>query len=259
MSSARFLRVLAPLVLLLLAAPAMAETAQEILRATDKVRNPGQPFRLINKLVEYHDGKPGASVTLRVYAKIDPATGQYRNLVRYLEPSRDVGKSLLMSGSIMWFYDPASSASVRISPQQRLLGQASNGDVLAVNLSGDYHAELVAEETIDDADRQQRQCWHLDLTAGTAAAVYGRIEYWVEKGTYYPVKGRFFSDSGRLFKVVYYRKYQHLLGGVRPTEAVILDELDNSTVTMMRFGGYESIDIPEAWFQRDYLSRLPPE
>ena len=78
-------------------------------------------------------------------------TGQFRNLVRYIEPPRDAGKMVLLDGTMLWFYDPASKASVRISPQQRLIGQAAIGDVLTVNLALDYTGKLVGAESIQDA------------------------------------------------------------------------------------------------------------
>ncbi|MEZ5920167.1 MAG: outer membrane lipoprotein-sorting protein [Parvularculaceae bacterium] len=239
--------------------PAAAETAQSILQQTDKVRNPGAPFTVLDTLVEYKSGKPTAKTVLRVYAKLDQEIGQYKNLVRYVEPADDAGKSLLMSGNIMWFYDPNSAATIRISPQQRLLGQASNGDVLSVNLSGDYIAALSGEEAVESAEHKSLDCWRLDLSAAKPSAVYGRIEYWVEKGTYHPVKARFYADSGRLLKVAFYAGYQSALGGERPTEVFIVDELDKSLVTTMSFTGYASVDIPDAWYQRSFLPHLPNE
>ena len=104
----------------------------EIVAAADKVRNPGQPFRSTDTLTEYVAGKARDQDQLVVYAKEDPATRQYRNLVRYVEPPRDAGKMVLLDGHNLWFYDPASKASVRISPQQRLIGQAAIGDILTV-------------------------------------------------------------------------------------------------------------------------------
>ena len=47
-------------------------------------------------------------------------------------------------------------------------------------------------------------------------AVYRRVEYWVEKGTYYPIKGKFYSDSGRVLKIIYFRDFSQSLGAVRP-------------------------------------------
>ena len=167
----------------------MAQTAQDIVAEADEVRNPGQPFRTTDTLTEYVSGKPKDQDQLVVYAKEDPATHQFRNLVRYVEPPRDAGKMALLDDRNLWFYDPASKASVRISPQQRLIGQAAIGDVLTVNFVVDYAGGLLGDETIADAERQQRLCWHLDLKAATDTAIYNRVEYWVEHGNFHPDQG----------------------------------------------------------------------
>jgi len=240
-------------------APACAQTAQEIIAASDKVRNPGEPFRSTNTLTEFIAGKPRDQNVLVVFSKEDPATHQFRNLVRYMAPARDQGKMVLLDGRVLWFYDPNSKASVRISPQQRLIGQAAIGDVLTVNLAVDYAGTLLGDETIQDAARKDRQCWHLDMKAANDQAVYNRVEYWVEHGTSYPVKAKFYSDSGRLLKILYYRGFEEQLGRIRPTEAVIIDAVDTSLVTTFKFGDFHAQNIPDAWFQRDYLPRLQPE
>jgi outer membrane lipoprotein-sorting protein len=253
------LRAAAFAVLALVSTGVGAQTAQEIVVASDKVRNPEQPFSLTNTLVEYRSGKAQNRMVLGIYAKEDKANAQFRNLVRFVDPPRDVGKLMLKNGNILWFYDPASKASVRMSPQQRLLGQASNGDVLTVNLAKDYAATLAGEEQIQDADRKPRETWKLDLSAVDDSVTYFRIELWIEKGTYQGIKGRFFSDSGRLLKTAYYRKLEEHLGGLRPTEAIIIDGVDTSLVTRMNFTDYKARDIPESWFQRDFLPRFQPE
>ena len=191
-----------------------------------------------------------------VFSKVDPATRQFRNLVHYAEPARDAGKRVLLDGHSLWFYDPDSKVSVRISAQQRLIGQAAIGDILTVNLAADYAPAVLATETIDDATHQPRQCWHLELKASDDQATYNRIEYWVEQGTFYPIKGKFYSDSGRLLKILYFRNFATRLGAVRPTEAIIIDAVDSSLATTVTLGEYTAQEIPEAWFQRDFLPRL---
>ena len=46
---------------------------------------------------------------------------------------------------------------------------------------------------------------------------------------------------------------------MRPSEAIIIDAVDSSLVTTISFGDLRFQDIPEAWFQRDYLPRLRGE
>jgi len=248
---------LVPLVLwLLLSGAALAQTAQEIVTSTDRVRNPAQPFRSVLTLTEYVAGKERDRDMLAVFSKEDPATRQFRNLVQYVEPARDAGKRVLLDGHSLWFYDPDSKVSVRISAQQRLIGQAAIGDILTVNLATDYTASLVGTESIDDAARKPRQCWHLDMKAANDLATYSHVEYWVEQGSFYPIKGKFYSDSGRLLKILYFRNFADRLGAIRPTEAVIIDAVDTSLATTATFGESAYQDIPEAWFRRDYLPRL---
>lgn len=238
---------------------AAADPAKDIVDAADRARNPQKPFRMTLSLVDFERGKARDHVTLAIHAKLDPATGQYKNLVRYVDPPRDAGKLVLLDASKMWFYDPASKASVRISPQQRLTGQASTGDVLTVNLAHDYTAKLVGEESIKDADRQDRRVSHLDLAAATSDAMYRRVELWVERDTARTVKAKFYSDSGRLLKIAYYRKFADVLGATRPTETVIIDAVDANLVTTVSSGEYGERDIPDAWFQRDYLPHVEAE
>jgi hypothetical protein len=228
----------------------------EIVAATDAIRNPGEPFRVSLSLVEFENGSARDTVQLAVHSKMDPATRQYRNLVRYEAPPRDKGKLVLLSAANMWFYDPASKASIRISPQQRLIGQASDGDVLTVNLAHDYSAKLVGEESILDADRKPRSVWHLDLVASTDEAAYARLEYFVEKDTNRPVKAKFYSDSGRVLKLAYYRRFDEALGASRPTETIIIDAVDKHLVTVISYSDYRAEKVQDAWFEREYLPRF---
>lgn len=252
-----------PLVVLVIAtaalpAPAEAATpsAKEIVAHADAVRNPGEPFRVSLALVEFENGRSRDTVHLAVHAKVDAASHQYRNVVRYEAPPRDAGKLVLLTGGNMWFYDPASKASIRISPQQRLVGQASDGDVLTVNLAHDYAPTLVGEETVLDADRKSRTVWHLDLVASTPEAAYARLEYFVEKDTYRPVKAKLYSDSGRVLKVAYYRRFDQALGAMRPTETIIIDAVDTHLVTVISYSDYRAEKVEDAWFQREYLPRF---
>ena len=235
---------------------AHAQTAQEIVVATDKVRNPDKPFRSTLRLTEYVGGQERDHDSLVLYSKEDGATRRFRNLVQYVEPARDAGKRVLLDGHSLWFYDPNSKVSVRISAQQRLIGQAAIGDILTVNLAADYTPSIVGTETIDDATRQSRKCWHLELKANNDLATYNRVEYWVEQGSFYPIKGKFYADSGRLLKIAYFRKFAQQLDAVRPTEAIIIDAVDSSLATTATLGEYAYQEIPEAWFQRDYLPHL---
>ncbi len=242
-------------------APAAAQpSAQELLVSSDAVRNPGRPFSVRVTLLEFEAGKQVDASTLTSYSRALESGGQIATLVAFVEPARDAGKLLLRSGNDLWFFDPGTKASIRISPQQRLMGQAANGDVLTVNLAKDYDAELVGDEETTDGERKKRRAHKLQLTArAAAAATYASIEWWIDAENGRPIKGRFFAESGRLLKTAFFRRYQTQLGRERPTETVIIDGLNPQSVTLIRFSDFAAPNIPVTWFNRDYLPRFVPE
>lgn len=235
-----------------------AADPQAILAGSDAVRNPSRPFSTTVTLLEFRQGKQTDTSVLNVLSKADEGSGQYRTLIRMVAPERDANKLMLKNGNDLWFYDPASQSSIRLSPQQRLLGQVSNGDVVTVNMAKDYKAELLAEEDTADGEKVVRRAHKLKLSAATSDAPYHAVEMWVEVGTSRPIKARFFAESGHLLKTAYYRKFQPQLGRERPTEVVIIDGLDPAWVTVMRYQDFAWREVPEAWLQRDYLPRFKP-
>lgn len=238
---------------------AAAPNAQALLAASDAIRNPSQPFKVTVTLTEFEKGQQVDTSTLVSYARTIDASGQYASLVRFVQPARDTGKLMLKAGNDLWFYDPGTKASVRISPQQRLLGQASNGDVVTVNFARDYKATFGGEETITDGERKSRRSVKLSLAATNDEATYAAIELWIDAETSAPLKARFFAESQRLLKTAYYRRFESQLGAQRPTETVIIDGLSPQSVTIVRFSEYAARNLPPSWFQRDFLPRFQGE
>ena len=248
------------LICCLVPAPAVAAPdAQALLTASDAIRNPGQPFRVTVTLTEFEKGVQVETSTLTSYSRTLDSGGQFSSLLRFDQPARDAGKLMLKNGNDMWFFDPATKASVRLSPQQRLLGQASNGDVVTVNFAKDYQATLAAEETVQDGERKTRKAYKLALAAATPDATYATIDLWVDADSYAPLKARFNAESGRLLKTAYYRRFQQQLGAERPTETVIIDGVNTGSVTLVRLSAFAARNIPATWFTRDYMARFQPE
>ena len=252
-----------PLVLVLLVLGAglarAAPSADEILAASDAIRNPGRSFSVTVTLTEFQAGKQVDTSTLASYSRTQQQGGQFASLIRFILPARDTGKLMLKNGNDMWFYDPVAKSSVRLSPQQRLLGQASNGDVATVNLARDYKPTLVGEEETQDGERKMRKAYKLALAAVSPDVTYASIEMWVDAENNRPIKARFFAESTRLLKTAYYRRYQPQLGAERPTETVIIDGINPQSVTLMRYSDYVARTIPDTWLQRDFLPRFQPE
>jgi hypothetical protein len=245
-----------PSLALLPITPARAELdAQALLQASDAIRTPRESFRLTSTLHEYRQGVLQSTLQLTVFVRPD-RQGRHGNLVRFDQPARDANKLMLFQGADLWFYDPVARVSFRLSPQQRLLGQAANGDVAMASLAQDYSAQLEGVESVMDGDRVAQTAHRLRLTARHAQTTYAAIDFWQASDDARPLKARFYSDSGQLMKSAFYRRNLPWLGRVRPTELVIIDGLNPQWVTLMRYSDFVAQDVPEAWMQRDFLPRF---
>nr|APZ78709.1 uncharacterized protein [Hyalangium minutum] len=253
-----FLGVLACLLSFAASAQAAVDP-QALLTQADGIRNPDRDFSVTTTLAEYRSGKMVDSSTLVIYSKLVPESAQYNSLIRFVSPRRDAGKLILRNGMEIWFFDPSSKASIRISPQARLLGQASNGDVLSTNLAKAYSAKVVAHEPVEDDTKQKRACVKLRLVAQRTDVPYTMADYWVDEANGRPLKAQFFTAEGRLLKTAYFRKFETALGRERPTETVIIDGLDPAWITVIRASNFQWREIPKTWLQRDYLPRFRGE
>ncbi len=236
-------------------APAAAATdnaeAQALLTRADEFRNfRGKAFSFDLTLVSHEEGE--ASKSFKLNARI---LNPHTSLVVYADPPSEQGKALLMDGNNLWFSTPTNSKPLRITPQQRLLGEASNGDVASTDFSGDYSPSVVARESLDGANTIK-----LELAAKPGSlAAYGKIWLWVRANDAAPVKADFFGPSGKLLKTAHYRKYETLasLGGKRQlTELEIVNALNPGKRTVMQYAGFKLGELPETMFTTAYLTRL---
>lgn len=226
-----------------------------MLQRIDEIRLPQTSFAVDVRLKAFEDGRLDDETLVTTYSRRGDS-GQFLTIVHIDEPRRDRGKLLLRNGNILWSYDPSSKASVRISPRQRLLGNASNGDVISSNFVTDYSAEHLGIEKVVDGEKQEREAHKLGLAAINDYAPYSRIEFWADADTLQPLKGKFYTASGELLKVAWYRAWKEEMGELRPMELVIADGFDPRNVTLMQLGHYAEKELPHSWFRREWLPRF---
>ncbi|MEK9148427.1 MAG: outer membrane lipoprotein-sorting protein, partial [Candidatus Desantisbacteria bacterium] len=174
-----------------------------------------------------------------------------KSLVKFTYPSNNKGRLFLMVGNNMWVYIPDTRRPIRISPQQRLLGQISNGDVARVVYSLDYNANLLGKEKID-----KEEFLKLELTAKTKEAAYSRILLWTDAENYKPQRAEFYAASGKLLKTALYKGYAMVLGRERPLIMEIRDELCKGEYSIMEYSNMKIDDTPKAFFQETYLKHI---
>ena len=220
--------------------------AQEttLLQQVDAVRSPGGAFTFKVSIAAPDGDRLKLSVRV---------ADQVRSLVRYLEPPRSAGRSLLFIERNMWVYVPGTRQVLRISPQQRVLGGVASADIARMVYSLDYALDSV-EELPEEGGEQRRR---LTLSRRSKGAAYARIGLVVAGDDARPLQASFHASSGRgHLKTAYFEGYRDVLGRSRPTVLRVIDHLNGDEETILEYSDFKLEGTPDAWLQPAYLKRL---
>ncbi len=227
-------------------ASAEGPDSEQLIRNADSFRGyPGQSFKFTLQVTSIIHGEAKHTKRMSVFVRGEAS------LVRFDAPARDKGKAMLFKDRALWFHVPKTRKLIRIAPLQRLLGNASNGDVAGTRFSGDYRARIVAKDIIDG-----EPCHLMELKAVDRKVTYARLRYWISRKDHRPLKSEHYAVSGKLLKVVHYQKYMETPDGPKLARLLIFNPLREGHRTIMDYSQWEPIDLPSAMFQKTYLKRL---
>lgn len=213
-----------------------AESVTEILKKADDIRNPP----MSNKLSISVETEGEETVELEVSMQ-----GKDKTLVRTVKPARDRGKNMLMIGEDMWVFVPNLKRTVRVSLNQKLTGQAANGDICRQRWSGDYNPSL---------ERETANVWILLLDAEKSGLTYDKIRLWVNKSDYRPVKAEYLTKTAKVLKKATFKNYKKMAGAMRPSVTVIANankKDDKSVVTTLEI---TPMNFPDSLFNQNNLN-----
>ena len=120
-----------------------AASADTLLSQAEKIRNPQTDYSVTVELKEKN------KTSTRVFKTM--IKGRDKALVEFMKPSTDAGKKVLMVGHNMWIHMPRAAKPIRISPRQKLAGNAAYGDIARLNFIGNYKPTLKKTETFKGA------------------------------------------------------------------------------------------------------------
>src|SRR5579863_10450350 len=216
------------------AASLTAADAETLLKRSDAFRN-GWPAYVVDvKITDYEAGKSDEEHLYEVSQK-----GTDKTYVEFMSP-REKGRHLLMVGDDMWVYLPDTSRPVRITPLERLTGDASNGDVARTNYAVDYSATYLRSEKVGAVD-----CFVLELTAKRKGATYQRILYWVRTEDARPVRAEFYLTSGKHIKSASFDEYQPYGGKMLLHKLTLYDEIRHSSHSVLEYSGAVQRALPD--------------
>lgn len=237
-----------------------AISAKDVLYNSDKWRGYENSFVMQTEVIDYNNDSKTSQINLKVYVNNISSS-----LAQYIYPVREKGKLLLMVNEDMWFYQPNLDKPVRISPRQRLLGNASNADIVRTNFYSDYipsflnpSDEEYPKEKDQIADINKKNCIILRLMAKNESVAYAKIIYWINKLDYKPIKAEFYALSGRLLKTAYYQNYAPIgeNNEIKLSKTTIYNPLTKNDYTEIIYTDMREKPLEEKLFNVNYLKNV---
>jgi hypothetical protein len=242
---------------------------------------PGADNLQVDTLVQTFrpDGTPDKERRYTVFAQAG------RQSLVLMQSPAEKGQKVLMLGDDFWLLMPGSQRPLRITPMQKLLGDASTGDIATLSWSGDYTATLAGEEPCwpaatatapgtpeagadaparhaDDKNNEKSVtissihslvCYRLDLAASRKGVTYQRMTLWLGKQRHEPVRADLYVQSDKLAKQA--RFVVDKAGAV--SEMVLTDQLGNQRQTRVSYLSRQPRTVPPEWLNPMFLARNP--
>jgi len=222
-------------------------TPEEMLQKADEARGNAEGIQWDIAIHSVESGR-------EQHRKLRVSARGYNSLADTLAPANVKGQKLLMQDRNMWFAKPGLSKAVPISPRQKLMGGAANGDIAATNYSGDYKITHILDGKVNGED-----CLLMDLQALDSRATYDRIKYWVSKERLVGLQAEFYTVSGKMFKTATFEYNNSITINQKPREfiskMIITSAIIKQDVTMMHYNNPVIKNVSDATFNLNLLTR----
>ena len=216
------------------------------------------PEQLLKDADAWRWSLEAGQVNTRVRAYKGDELDRERSYLVYLVPSQrrslvlfqhqlEAGQKLLQLDENFWIVLPRSKRPVRITPMQKLMGEASVGDISTMTFSGDYLPVLMPECSFAEI-----ACWQLDLTAQRKGTTYDRIVLQVAQSDGRPLAADFFLVSGKKAKSATFTVDE---SERRITTMTLLDSIQKNKRTEVYYSSLQSGAVDERCYNPMFLVR----
>lgn len=175
-------------------------------------------------------------------------------LARCTAPARQKGETFLFNDRNLWIHKLGMRKPVSISPRQRLVGQAANGDIAITNYARDYDGTIVGEESVDGVPS-----YRLKLQARSKSVTYDQITYWISKDRMLGLRAEFLTQEGQVFKRANFEYKNSIAVGAKQipfvSRMVIVDAAYPTHQTTLIYDHPQAEPIDESIFNVNNLSR----
>jgi len=229
-----------------LALQARADDVQALLAKADSYRLAEAAAQIETEVIALKDG---AQQKQRRYTVLHRENR--RSLVLMRSPAEQ-GQKVLMLGDDYWLILPRTERPVRITPTQKLLGEAATGDIATMQWAGDYDGEVLGEEPCEPG--AARTCKHLSLHTLRKGTTYARVELWLDAELLHPVRADLYLTSNKLAKRARFALATST-GRTLVTEMLLSDEIQANRQTLVRYLSRVPKQTPDEWFNPMFLTR----
>lgn len=223
-----------------------AKQVQQLLKTIDEGMFPRVAASSM-RMISYKSDVVQKEIAMELMMSSDKA------LIGITSPATDKGKYILKSGKNLWMYFSDIKRSIRLSARDAFMGtDATNYDVLQLNLLGDYDVKEYSEGSLDG-----RPVLKVELAARPGTEGYHRITSWIDPQERRLIKNDCYSISGTMIKTIQYEETTKVSEFRVPASVLIVNHLDKDRTTRIEFGRVEArASIRDSVFTLGYLESL---
>lgn len=225
-----------------------------LLKKVDEYRTFGKNFSFDMRIMAYKNDQLTDQYKVKGYVTVE----QYaKTLLYFLDPPVVKDRKMFIEDSTIWMAFPRTQNTIRLSPIQTILGEASAGDVANLSFSATYETKLVSKDTKDGITYLKMV---LEPLPDKRQSAYGRVLLWVNPQTHQPVLAQFYTTPAgqqKLVKTVGYVETKPTAFGVIISKMVITNDITpDKRKTILEYLNFKRHSLPVAYFQKDYLQRF---
>jgi outer membrane lipoprotein-sorting protein len=222
--------------------------ASAILHQAELKRMPWEQMSLYATFIDSNSGaSPGTSY--HVFFDSNKA------LVACTAPSAQKGNLLLLQNHEMWFYIKSTAQPMKITPLQRLSGSVSFVDIARLNWTVDYSIDSF--ENVKVGRDKKEEAYLLHLHAISPDISYKKINLWVDKSSKRPVKADIYLSSEKLYKTIFFTKYQTIAGKEVNTQIEFIDYFNKGRKSVITFSKpQQEKNLPEHYFSKEKMPEV---
>jgi hypothetical protein len=217
---------------------------KSILKKVDEYRLPGESLKYFVSISTKENENEISRDNYNIMSKGD------RTLIELLDKKKE-GQKILIIDTQMWIKMPRSKRVIRVTPMQRLTGQAHFSDLARIQFDKSY--ETIG---INYAAYNNEPAVFLNLKAKKNNETYYTVDLIINAQSAYPLKADFYLRSGKKFKSINFLEPEVIHGRTVNTRYIITDDTITGQSTEVAVSNIELVNVPDSLFSISYLEGL---